>query len=272
MPIERKPEQVNTGRSSSGGAGRFCVGNINPGTVTSAYMTSILALMQDDTTIDLVTRHGVRRFEQLIVNSPAGPYLDTERNVVVNRFMGCDADVLVFIDSDIAFAPDDVYRLVDLCTPDTPVVGGWYDNHFPDHGTRPVAFNWSQPADADRPKLTPIDYPDEDTSQLAMWPVDVVGTGFMAIHRSLLSAMTDIYDAPVPWFAELALWGQQMGEDVTFCMRVKSMFRDGGSDPTFVPGQPDGDTMFQIMFAPIPVVHHKPVALIPAPAKIKEHV
>lgn len=262
MPNVPKPTELQHSRPASErhGAGRFCVGNINPGTVRSEYMASIIALMQD-TSDDAFIPEGwdytiggkYRRFEQLIVNSPAGPYLDCERNVVVNKFMRMDADVLVFIDSDISFHPRDVYQLADLCTEDDPVVGGWYENDYAEHGRRPVAMQWE--ATDSYPRLTPVASPDSAwIANPIPRPVDIIGTGFMAIHRSLLDAMIDTYDPPTPWFAELALYGQQMGEDVTFCMRVKSMKKPSGDDD-----------FYQILFAPIPVTHYKTATIIPHP-------
>lgn len=261
MPTERKPAEIQHTDPSRvrNGAGRFCIGNINPGNVRFEFMMSMIRLIQDDRKVapDWDAGEEVRAFEQFIVNAPAGPYLDAERNVVVNRFMQCDADVLVFVDSDIAFKPSDIYSLVALCTESDPVVGGWYENDFPDHGRRPVAFNWSQPEGEDRPKLEPINWPTLDSITLEPFPVDVIGTGFLAIHRTILDAMIDIYDAPTPWFAELALWGQQMGEDVTFCMRVKSMKKSGNPDD-------DTDDFYRVLFAPIPVTHYKSIAITPS--------
>jgi len=182
----------------------FCVGNVNPGEVRAEFMHGMMDLAQNPTV-------GECEFQGFFTKSPSGPYLDVARNFVVERFLQTDADVLLFIDSDIEFSRESVERIVGRAHPDI-VNGGYYVSAFPGKGIRPVAFDWDE-----NNVLQPIVMPDPG---LKFEDVDVVGTGFMAIHRDTLQAMLPIYGYPSPWFAEEVMHGSAMGEDVTFCQRV----------------------------------------------------
>src|SRR4051812_10568474 len=109
---------------------KFAIGNINPGQVSHGYHLRVLDLFQHPFSFDHHTE-----VVGYIPKSPAGPYLDCERNLVVQQFMVnpafAAADVLVFIDS--ATVPDDtayIHELASLCVPSRPVVGGMYLNSF----------------------------------------------------------------------------------------------------------------------------------------------
>lgn len=219
----------------------FAVGNINPGSVRFELMQSILGLMKAPTD----NEHGTRFVE--LISKVHGPYLDVGRNFVVERFLQSDAEVLLFVDSDMEFAPEQAHRIVASVSEDRPVVGGIYTNWFAEHGVRPVALNWN--LESSPPQMVPIPMPSDGDGLVE---VGCVGTGFMAIHRSLLDKMTNTFDAPCPWFAEVALGGSQMGEDVTFCQRAIAL-----GSPVFV------DTDLRI-------AHYKTVRFDPAEHMMKE--
>jgi hypothetical protein len=185
----------------------FCVGNIHPGVVRTEFMQSMIGLLQQPKH----DSYGTVLAE--FITKDSGPYLDVARNYVVERFLATDADVLLFVDSDIEFDPEQAHRIVAEVSAVAPVVGGRYDNLY-SSGMSPVAFRWSND---DIPVMAPIGSLD-DLSGLVS--VDCVGTGFMAIHRTMLERFATLFHAPSPWFAEEALHGAQMGEDVTFCQRA----------------------------------------------------
>lgn len=187
----------------------FALGNINPGSVRFEFMQSILGLMKDPTSDE----HGTQFVE--LISKVHGPYLDVGRNFVVERFLKSDAEVLLFVDSDMEFTPEQAHRVVASVSEEQPIIGGLYTNWFAEHGVRPVALNWN--LDAEVAQMHPIDMPAEGDGLVE---VGCVGTGFMAIHRSVLDKMTETFNPPCPWFAEVALGGSQMGEDVTFCQRA----------------------------------------------------
>lgn len=98
---------------------KFCIGNINPGNVSSTYMSSILNMMGDKSRPE-------HQMVAYLAKNDAGPYLDVARNYVVAQFMAQDADYLLFVDSDIEFRPGDVHALLDRAErTNRAVVGGW---------------------------------------------------------------------------------------------------------------------------------------------------
>lgn len=215
---------------------KFSVGNINPGDVRCEFMQSVVGII----TASESEEHGTK-LDELIVKVH-GPYLDVGRNMVVERFLKSDSEVLLFVDSDMEPTADQIHEIVAKVSAEQPIIGGLYVNLFPNHGVRPVALNWQALTDDQPIQMVPIPMP---TGGEGLLEVDCVGTGFMAIHRSLLDQMTEVFDAPSPWFAEVALGGSQMGEDVTFCQRARSL-----GHPVYV------DTT-------IHVPHHKTIRFAP---------
>jgi GT2 family glycosyltransferase len=158
----------------------------------------------------------------------AGPYLDAARNTVVHGFLrDTDCDWLLFIDSDIGFDGDQIRELVDDVDPYvTPVVGGLYMNPTQGH-VKPVAYTESTTTittyggvEVEAVHFDQIDLPAVDAPDMV---VDAIGTGFMAIHRSLLEKMADHFDHPREWFACEVQDGTLLGEDLAFCRRVRSL-------------------------------------------------
>ena len=107
-----------------------------------------------------------------------------------------DYDVLVWIDSDIVFSPEQVVDLIDSAMKDHPVVSGLYmmeDNtHFA------CVRDWN-----DSYFLQHLTYPFETTQSLqtylqttgqAYLPCAYAGMGFMAIRKGVLEQL------PYPWF------------------------------------------------------------------------
>lgn len=186
----------------------FVIGNINPGQVRAEFCTSMVRAVQHDWGPDLRLVHFFAKH--------AGPYLDTERNNVVAMFNATDADVLLFVDSDLEFTPEDVAKVVAAADP-LRIVGGAYYNQYPE-GLCPVAYEWRHDDELGVENLKPI-----TRTLTGLAEVDAVGTGFMAIHRDTLRLLADHYLNPTPWFAELPIRGIQMGEDLTFCCRAKAL-------------------------------------------------
>lgn len=148
--------------------------------------------------------------------TPCGPYLDDGRNKAVEAFLKMDGDVLLFIDSDISFTRDDVRYVVDACTPENPVVGGAYFSPMYEKFFC-VAYDLNDEKELISLKVSEV------LDMEGLRPCDAIGTGFMAIHRSLLEMMPEYFGYPQPWFAELVVNETHLGEDMTFCLRVGSL-------------------------------------------------
>jgi hypothetical protein len=87
--------------------------------------------------------------------------------------------------------------------------------------------------DADiRPTMI-VAHPEHGFQHVAKWPanalckVEATGCAFLLIHRTVLEKMQTDLDVPGPWFdfgwrkSASGEW-EQVGEDVTFCMRAAS--------------------------------------------------
>lgn len=197
---------------------RICIGNINPGQLYYGFVQSVvdaqIASYRFDRPIDIIMK-------------PSGPYLDAERNMVVEAFYNeTKADVLVFVDSDITFTWEQLTTLAGSCTPQHPVVGGIYINPFRHHGVKPVVFAADNEQVSDFLPMTIEEIQASPQPEGYIGPlrkVGAIGTGFMAIHRSLLKSMIDTWGYPMPWFIENIVNGTHMGEDLCFCLRVQDM-------------------------------------------------
>ncbi len=195
-------------------------GTISPGAVRIETVTSVLGAMDKETAPSPIT--------DWIIQA-CGPYLDDGRNRIVLNYLALDPaehpDVLLFIDSDIMFTASDVHAVVSECSPDTPVVGGAYCS--PQGGRYyVVAYDYvdGEPGSVFEGMRTFRSIPVDDVrDEKGLREVDGLGTGFMAIHRSLLHEMEGRWEAPQQFFAENVVGGVHLGEDLCFCLRVKHM-------------------------------------------------
>jgi hypothetical protein len=179
---------------------RVFLGNISRGQVGVPFVASLFA----------ADRAGVI---QRIYLREHGPYLDDGRNYVVEKFMDDDCDVLLFVDSDIEFTPEQVMSLVAYQTDQPGVYGGWYANPA-DSEIRPVIYDWKDK------RFVQWSMEQTDACCENLRVVGALGCGFLSIHRDVLDAMAAAYAAPQPWFAELVVEGVHLGEDLTFALRA----------------------------------------------------
>lgn len=139
-----------------------------------------------------------------------------------------------------------------------PVIGGVYINPFDDAGVEgdeedarypghigPVVYEWierddlagklagiptftfsrlSRTALATRPPVNKSwNPPGTETSPSPICEVAAIGTGFLAIHSSILVTLGEHFGEPLPWFDEPVVNGVHYGEDFGFCHRVRSL-------------------------------------------------
>lgn len=188
------------------------------------------------------------------VMAESGPYLDSGRNRAIANCLTHPDDAwewLLFIDSDIEFTPEHISTLLSLhqsgwlSPADYPLIAGIYANPFTDEvpgeeeggdHIGPVAYEWVEVENL-AGELAGIPTPTFrrlSRKSLAALPgvpgegsdvceVAAVGTGFMAIHRSLLDRMEREFAQPLPWFEEPVRNGIHYGEDMGFCLRLMDM-------------------------------------------------
>jgi predicted O-methyltransferase YrrM len=119
------------------------------------------------------------------------------RNKIVRSMLNSDAEWLLFLDDDQAFAPDLLLRLL---SHNQDVVAGLYTQRVAPFA--PIMY------DKRRGKqYVPVVLPDHPNGGLV--PIVAAGTGAMLIRRAVLEAMAD------PWFAH-----GEASEDLLFCSRA----------------------------------------------------
>jgi hypothetical protein len=147
------------------------------------------------------------------------------RNKLVSRFLASDCSDLVFIDSDLSWAPEDLLRLASY---DTPFVAGVYQRKSRSKIDFAVKFGGAIGMDAQR-----------------LIAVERVGTGFMRLRRDCLDKMVAahatlrLHNPAVDddrhfyaLFDTSLVDGQFIGEDFTFCDRWRAIGGQVLIDPT----------------------------------------
>ena len=145
----------------------------------------------------------------------SSPRVPAARNYLVAEFLTTGMDWLWFVDSDMEFPPDALDRLLAVADPETrPVVGGLC---FSLNG-REICSTLMQKN------------PDGVTYSLAIgWPlngvveVDATGAACLLIHRTVVERMREALPGPNHWFADEVHDGKDIGHDIVFCERVKSL-------------------------------------------------
>jgi hypothetical protein len=197
------------------------------------YLTSILSLQS------ACIQRGVDLSVDFIGNESL---VHRARNILAARFLKSQATHLLFIDADIGFNPETVFRLLDF---DKDVVTAVYPKKFIDWKTVQTYLEKGSPS-AERLEQVGVDFNinlrKTETAQNGFVPVLDSATGFMLIKRDLLQCMSDKYrdelycvndilgtSASVPDY--VAVFDcmidpenrRYLSEDFAFCRRVQQM-------------------------------------------------
>jgi len=182
--------------------------------LTPEYTMSLINLLRE--TIGKINIK-IKMYQSCLVN--------VGRNVIANNLQ---TDYLLFIDSDITFPTWGLERLI---SHNKDIVGGMYHKKLPPHLPLVYKFkNW---------KHTPIANP-----PAKLFECDAIGTGFLLIKRKVLEALYN------PKFARKNGYpfnfiqkpdGNDIGEDLAFCIRAKKKGFKVWCDPT-IPLEHIGDT------------------------------
>lgn len=154
-------------------------------------------------------------FKSRVVSQFCSHYFNLGRNKLAARICDNYADeceVVVFVDTDHVFTPQQLLHLISLVDEEHPVVSGLYYAADDDGGqVRPIMLRRR----ADGTAETMWQFPRNDLVE-----VDVVGMGFCAMKMSVLTELRrELGDA---WFdfSETSN-GHFMIEDDAFCRRVQ---------------------------------------------------
>ena len=204
------------------------------GLTTIAYMSSVLALQ----------RACIERRTGLQVELGGGDALISRaRGVMAGKFLEHTTHShLLFIDADIGFKPESVFRLLDA---DRDVVGGVYPAkrvHW-DKAKRAFESGASDvPAASYNYVVRYIPHPENrvEVDEQGFGPVAYIGTGFMLIRRQALQRVADAHpelrakhgdmngaavpEAPMVFETMIeAETGEYLSEDYAFCRRWRDL-------------------------------------------------
>lgn len=150
------------------------------------------------------------------LSNSSGANITNARNEIVERALKLpNLDWLWWIDTDMVFPPDTLERLIETAHPEKrPIVGGLCFSLQNGNRARPTIYQIR----ADGRVGVQWDYPPNTLVE-----VDATGTGCLLVHRSVFEAMAGKHNAAFPWFMESALGDLPIGEDITFCLRARTL-------------------------------------------------
>lgn len=192
--------------------GSAVIAYVHGGTVRAEFMASVLGVIFN-------TRTPVEAVDEL----GSGPNISRARNTLVWKFLDMSsAEWLWMTDTDMAFAPDALDRLVAAADPDErPVVGALCYSKHPDTGD-PVPTMYEAAKRDDQLVFIPY----REWAEDAVVPVDATGAACLLIHRSALERVLEESEGAwpaAPWFREMVIGRQLIGEDLVFCMQLASV-------------------------------------------------
>lgn len=144
--------------------------------------------------------------------------ISAARNTVVEQFLASEGDWLLWVDSDMGFAPDAVYKLLAVADPaERPIMGGlcFASREYASDGMggyrtapSPTVFQLADVGETRRPVGGQL-YPVNSVVRCA-----ATGSAFVLIHRSVFEKLGR------GWYDRIAHADGLMGEDVSFCVRA----------------------------------------------------
>lgn len=153
------------------------------------------------------------------IRMQSGPRIAAARNGIVDLFLErSPAKYLLMVDSDMAFMPEAVELLL-AHADDDRVVGGLCFSGT-DSEIKPTLYEFYADEN-DHFASRPIwNYPTD-----ALVEVDATGAAFLLIPRVLLEKMRAEFSdkTAYPYFAETERDLKNVGEDITFCLRLRSL-------------------------------------------------
>lgn len=201
--------QANIRKSYQTKGRRLVIAYIHPGNVSSYFLEGMLGTVLFD------DRHEQR--VQTILQDWSSANVSQSRNKLTSKFLDeYDAEWLLWIDADMGFAPDDVYKIMSNADPvRAPIVGGLCFGG--DNGALfPTIYQIAQLPSGELVTDRQWDYEAD-----AMVQVAATGAAFLLIHRSALVKIRDAgFNKTFPFFQETEWNGRPVGEDLTFCLRA----------------------------------------------------
>jgi cephalosporin hydroxylase len=206
------------------GKGRVCIAYLHDEHLSHSFAESLRKAWQ----------HDRRLPEQNLIEEPlnircSSGRLVPSRNFAVALFLDrvLDADWLLFVDTDMAFEPDAIHRLLEVADPETrPVVGGLcfalMDGRYDGMNGRrftivPTMYRIGKTSEGKAQFCYYGPYPQDDVV-----PVAATGAAFFLAHRSVWEAIRGEFGDH--WFDQVYdTQSTMVGEDFSFFLRVNKV-------------------------------------------------
>lgn len=204
-------------------AGSVCLAYAHGNEVAHSWHLSMLDLL----TYDVAHAQRVVRGGFLAMRCGTGGIVEA-RNQATERFLDRGAEWLMWVDTDMGWAPNSIDRLVAAAHPsERPVMGGLcftQQEHEVDGmgGFRtkpsPTLYRWAKIGDGREGFVTWYDYPGDEVI-----PVAATGSAFVLIHRDVFAKIAE--EVGPNWYSRLTnpTTGQLLSEDLSFCARVAQL-------------------------------------------------
>lgn len=206
------------------GKSKLVIAHLHPGEVSTVFEESLVNTLN----FDLATDQRLYRSGQmglLSVQAGAGS-IARARNQAVAGFLDGhpDADLLLFVDSDMGWDPQTVSRLADQMDANGwPILGGLcfthslvgrFEGHAPAEEMHPTLYLWDEDGKGYEPQFH---YPPD-----AVVTVGATGGAFLMISRRCLEELRAAEGDD--WFSPVMVEGnpRPFGEDMSFCTRARA--------------------------------------------------
>jgi hypothetical protein len=191
--------------------------------VVVAYCHPDINVSQFTSTMIALTDYDAAHRKKILnhIAFQGGPRISEARNWLAGKVLDhAGVEWMWMIDADMAPQPDILYRMLDVCASDPKIrflgalafIGGrtW--------DLRPNIYTEPRPGHFELAH----EYPED-----ALVKVAATGAACMLVHREVLEEIRKIHgDEPKTWFKEVERQGNDYGEDITFCQRVREVGYD----------------------------------------------
>lgn len=210
-------------KAQSGHIPGVVIAYIHPGQVSSYFTESLMVTYLADVSASDAGRRPRRLVNVLQEWSSAN--VSAARNTVTERFLDLRTpdgatvgDWLLWIDSDMQWEPSAIDALMETADPsERPIVGGLCFGNAKG-GMFPTIYQFAQ-LDGQLTTVRVRDYPRDAVVKCA-----ATGAAFLLIHRHVLDAMRKhVFNEAFPFFQEVHLGNQPVGEDIAFCLRAAQL-------------------------------------------------
>jgi hypothetical protein len=206
--------------------GKVALAYVHENELATSFHDSLLNLLMFDMTHDGLLAHESGR----IAVRYGTDGLVAARNTAIRSFLESGADWLLWVDTDMGFEPDSLYRLLAVADPiDRPIVGGlcFANREFAHDGMggfwtapRPTIYGWSEMSDG-----LPHFVSQEVYAVNSLVRCAGTGSAFILIHRSAFERVSLVAaQAGQPedgWYNRArGTDGSLLGEDISFCVRA----------------------------------------------------